>query len=92
MATEKFAPSILVQPNAGARVAGIGPYVITPAGWMWVLAFALRGIPWAIEEASTPKFRERIREHLKQRNEKRIEAQIADYEKRIAELREQLAL
>ncbi len=35
----------------------------TPPGWMWVLAFALRGVPWAVEEADKPEFRERVKAH-----------------------------
>lgn len=34
----------------------------TPEGWMWILAFALRGIPWAITEASKPEFDAKIKD------------------------------
>lgn len=36
----------------------------TPPGWLWVLAFAVAGCPWAVEEASRPSFRARIQEYL----------------------------
>jgi hypothetical protein len=49
---EKIQPSVLL-PNG---------QTVTPPGWMWVLAFALRGVPWAIEEADKPEFRAIVKE------------------------------
>jgi len=46
---EHFAPKVVID---GAT--------ITPESWMWFLAFALQGIPWAVEEASKPGFKEQI--------------------------------
>lgn len=37
----------------------------TPKGYEWVLGFALGGCQWAIEEACTEKFRNIVREDLK---------------------------
>ena len=42
-------------------------------GWMFVLAAALRGCEWAIEEAEKPGFRDRIRESMKKREIKALE-------------------
>lgn len=50
----------------------------TPAGWEWVLAFAVAGCEWAIKEADKPEFRERIKADLRQRRRERIQKAI-DY-------------
>ncbi len=39
-----FAPTVLVRDEYG------NTHTVTPPGWVWVLAFALRGVPWAVEE------------------------------------------
>lgn len=36
---------------------------------MYVLAFALRGIPWAIEESMKPEFRETVNQYIKDKKE-----------------------
>lgn len=66
---ERFAPTVMVPTPSGPRA-------YAPEGWMWVLAFALRGCEWAVEEASTPEFRERVRAFLKDRAIARIQDQI----------------
>lgn len=43
---EKFAPSVLMPDGV----------TVTVPGWMWVLAFATRGIPWALEQVRDPKY------------------------------------
>ena len=43
--TEHFAPSVMIDGNS-----------VQVEGWMVVLAFAIRGIPWAVKEALDPKF------------------------------------
>lgn len=42
----KIAPSVLLANGE----------TMTPEGWMWVLAFALRGVPWALRDTETPAF------------------------------------
>ena len=71
----------------------------TPPGWMWVLAFALRGVEWAIEEADTPKFKEIIREYYRQEereNKKRrlkyLEELITSYYGEIDQIKKDLHL
>ena len=78
---ETFAPSVLLPPCGETY---------TPRGWEWVLAFALRGVPWAVEQADTEEFREIIRKDLRRRYMKRLEDEIAHYEKRIDKLKEKL--
>lgn len=39
-----ISPSVLVRDEYGNE------HTVTPPGWMYVLAFALRGVPWAVEE------------------------------------------
>lgn len=48
MNTEKFAPTVKM-PGGG---------IVTPPGWVWVLAFALAGQEWAIEITKTKEFKE----------------------------------
>lgn len=44
--TEKttFAPGVVVRDEWGTE------RTVHPPGWMYVLAFALRGVPWAVAE------------------------------------------
>lgn len=46
MATEttRIRPSVLVKDEYGNE------QTVYPPGWMYVLAFALKGIPWAVAE------------------------------------------
>jgi hypothetical protein len=48
-------------------------------GFMFVLAFALRGIRWAIEEADKPEFREQVKEWIRNQHNKKIEEEINDH-------------
>lgn len=41
---ERIAPSVVVRDEHGNE------RTVHPPGWMYVLAFALRGVPWAVEE------------------------------------------
>lgn len=79
MTVETFAPSIK-----------IGNTTITPDGWEWVLAFAIRGCDWAIEEASKPEFREGVVKCLMERQRKAIEASIDHHFKMIETLKQEL--
>ena len=63
---------------------------VTPKGYEWVLGFALAGCEWAIEEASKPEFLEMVRADLKREVIIKLEAEIASYERRIEELKDNL--
>lgn len=63
---------------------------ITPPGWMWVFAFAIRGIKWALEEVEKPEFREEVRRYVKEQKNYQLQKQIDEYLERIEQLREQL--
>lgn len=76
-----FAPTVLLPDGR----------TVTPAGWMWVLALALAGSRWAIDEASTPAFRERVRDEISKRRRNEAEAEIAALESRIARIRQSLS-
>lgn len=39
-----ISPGVVVRDEYGVE------HTVHPEGWMYVLAFALRGIPWAVEE------------------------------------------
>lgn len=79
--TEHFAPQIMVDGHS-----------VTPEGWMWVLGFALRGIPWAVEQASDPAFdlRGKLADYYQRREVYFAEAQIAHCEQELAKARARL--
>ena len=54
MKTEFFAPTVLIDGKTYA-----------PEGWMWILAFAFQGIPWAVKKVLDPEFdlETKIRRH-----------------------------
>lgn len=72
----RFAPSVVVDGRT-----------VQPEGWVWVLGFALAGVPWAVETASTNEFRERCRAGLKAMRDREAESEITHLERRIAVLK-----
>jgi hypothetical protein len=62
--SESFAPSVRMS-NGN---------IITPPGWVWILAFAIGGCEWAVREASKPEFRERIKSELKSAQKRTLES------------------
>ncbi len=72
----RFAPSVVIDGRT-----------VQPEGWMWVLSFALAGVPWAVETASTDEFRDRCRAGLKAMRDREAESEIARLERRIAVLK-----
>lgn len=88
---ERFAPGVMID---GERYE--------PPGWMWILAFALAGVPWAVEEIKRdePAFKALIRAWLREQKLQGLKEQLQyfrdlqarierDYDKRIeATLRE----
>ena len=64
-----------------------GGRTVTPEGWMWVLGFALAGVSWAVETASTPEFRDRCRAGLKAMRDREAESEFARLERRIEALK-----
>ena len=71
-----FAPSVIVDGRT-----------ITPAGWMWVIGFALAGCDWAVTEASKPEFRAQVADWMRERKRIEAEQEIAALEQRIANIR-----
>jgi len=61
-------------------------------GWMLVLAFALREIPWAVEQASDPEFdlRGKMQDYYKQKDKHWFENYISRLEKELKEAKEEL--
>lgn len=51
--TESFSPSVMID----------GHSVAVP-GILWVVAFALRGVPWALEEIKKPEVDAEFRKYL----------------------------
>ncbi len=53
--------------------------VVTPAGWMWVFALAMNGVPWAVELCDDPVYdmRGKIRAHLNECEAHEIEQRLA---------------
>ncbi len=73
-----------------AYVEGYG--TIKVQGWMYVLAFALRGIPWAIEETMKPSFREMVLQYQKDQKNYKINQEIDSLLLRVEELKKELYL
>lgn len=65
---------------------------VYPEGWMYILAFAFAGIPWAIEEAFKPDFLEIVRDYERRKNKYHCEKAIEETEKRLAEMKARLEL
>lgn len=74
-----FAPSVLVDGKT-----------VTPPGWMWVLAFAIRDVPWAVAEVCKPDFEQRIRDWHHELRTTQAEATVAALEARLAAAKQQL--
>ena len=75
---ERFSPSVLID-----------GYTVEVEGWMIILAFAIRGIPWAIDEIKRdePAFKAKIADYFVRRNRHNAEAIIKDLEGEIARLK-----
>ena len=78
---EHFSPTVLVD-----------GYTVTPEGWMYVLAFALRGVPWAVKVATDPQFdlRGKIDDYNRREKKHYLELDLAHYDKRLAEVKAEL--
>ena len=57
---------------------------------MWVLAFALRGVEWAIRETDTEEFRVIVRAWLVENKRQDLQGAITECERRLAKLRQEL--
>lgn len=60
---------------------------VYPPGWAWVLAFALRGVPWAVAEALKPEFDATVKAHFREYNRKCDMEDIAELEQQIADIK-----
>ena len=67
---------------------------VYPEGWMYILAFALKGIPWAIATVESPEFdlRGKLKDYYKRRDAYFLESDIAYYEKKLNELKSELKM
>lgn len=78
---ETFAPKVRM--SAG--------YDYTPAGWEWIMAFAVAGCEWAIKEADKPEFRKMIKKDLRRREvnnlQKAIDSKLAEVDHMREEIR-----
>jgi hypothetical protein len=73
-----FAPILLVDGET-----------VTPEGWMWVLAFALGGAQWAIDECQKPEFdlRGKVHSYFKRKKVYELDNMIKFYEGMIKQLK-----
>jgi hypothetical protein len=55
MSTTSF-PSSVLMPDGRT---------VTPPGWMWMFAFAIRGVKWAEEACAKPEFEALVKEWLR---------------------------
>ena len=72
----KFAPTVLVD--------GL---TITPPGWMWVFAYAIRGCEWAICEMEKDTFKDKLRQYLKDKHCHHVRGAIRLHLKEVRRLR-----
>ncbi len=79
LGVSSFAPSVMVDGRA-----------LTPAGWMWVLSFAMAGCEWAEKDIRKPEFAEKVARWARERRAAEAEQEIAHFEARIAELKSRL--
>ena len=76
---ETFSPSVVIDGRT-----------IHPPGWMYILAMALRGVPWAVDEALKPEFDQTVKEWLRNQRNARIQEEIDALLARVKELKEEL--
>lgn len=84
MSVSSFNPGVWVTDEFGNR-----SYYECP-GWMYVLAFAVRGIEWAIKETETEQFKARIAEYRQQIKNQVILEQIENIERQLQEVKAEL--
>lgn len=80
---ESFAPTVMVHGVA-----------VTPEGWMWVLAYALAGVEWALETVRDPAFDldGKIRDYNRRKREHFARVEIAELETRLVVIRASLGM
>lgn len=61
-----------------------------PPGWMYIFAFTMRGIKWAMEEVEKPEFDKVVKEWLKTQYNLKLEVQINQHMQEIKFLQSQL--
>jgi len=68
--------------NPGVMVDGVH---VEPEGWMWVLAFALGGVDWAVRDARDPAFdlRGKIDDYYRRRSIYFAEREVQELERRL---------
>jgi len=79
--TKHFAPGIRTE----------GGETWHPPGWMWTLAFAMKGCEWAVEECKKPEFEQVKNEWLRQQKEWRLKQAKERVEKELAKIESDLA-
>jgi len=79
--TESFNPGVMID---GIRYEA--------EGWMIILAFALRGIPWAVKQADDPEFnlRGKVEDYNRRRNKYFTEQHIERLEQQLKDAKESL--
>ena len=76
----KIAPSIVLRDGT----------TYEPPGWMWVVAFALKGCDWAVKEASTESFRSMVNKWCRENYKHSLVLGIEEKQKQIDGLLQRL--
>ena len=78
-----FAPQVMIDGEA-----------YTPTGWMWILSFALAGVPWALQTVTDPDYnlREKIDDYMRRKKEFWINFEVESIERRLVELKAELKM
>jgi rubrerythrin len=67
--------------NPGVVIDG---QTFNPPGWMWVMAFAMRGVEWAVEAASKPEFLEVVQAYMREQNLWRLQREAEEKARQFA--------
>ena len=79
----------------------IDGWTVQPEGWMWVLSWAIAGVPWALNKALDPtydmdgklrNYNLRKKEYHTKASLARAEAEVAKYRARLLEIAEDLKI
>ena len=63
---------------------------VTPPGWMWVFAFAIRGCEWAEKECAKPEFDAVVKGWLRDQKIAALDEEAGQLEARVADIRSQI--